>query len=166
LNLAEASNVDAQRNSIEYITTMKKILITFAIASAALSAFAQQSAQTAPEPATTAKHATGGQHMIDRLLSINTDIISQLKLTPDQQKQSDDLLAATKTKIQDLASQLKADKADKDTARTKVRQLMKDYTKSLTAILTKDQKKQYETLVKAARAKAKAARDGAGKPNG
>jgi Spy/CpxP family protein refolding chaperone len=144
---------------------MKKLLITLAIATAALSALAQQSAPTAPGQATPAKHAPGGKHMIDRLLSINNDIISQLKLTPDQQKQSDDLLAATKTKIQDLASQLKVDKADRDTARTKVRELMKDYTKSLATILTKDQKKQYAALMKAARAKAKAARD-AGKPNG
>ena len=55
---------------------------------------------------------------------------------------------------------------DKDAARAKVRDLMKDYNKSLGSILTKEQKKQYMSLVKAAREKAKAARDGASKPNG
>jgi Spy/CpxP family protein refolding chaperone len=143
---------------------MNKLMISLALAAASLCAHAQQ-----PGPANQTSesgHARGGKHFMDRLAATNKDILPQLHLTADQQKQVDDLVASTKTKFDALAADLKAKNGDKDAARAKVRDLMKDYNKSLGSILTKEQKKQYMTLVKAAREKAKAARDGASKPNG
>ena len=146
---------------------MNKLLISLALAAASLCAHAQQPGpgnQTSPAPQT--GHARGGKHFMDRLAATNKAIMPQLHLTADQQKKVDDLVADTKTKFEVLAADLKAKSGDKDAAKAKVRDLMKDYNKSLGAILSKEQKKQYMALVKAAREKAKAARDGANKPNG
>jgi Spy/CpxP family protein refolding chaperone len=146
---------------------MNKLMISLALAAASLCAHAQQPGpanQTSPGPEV--GRARGGKHFMDRIAATNKDILKQLHLAVDQQKKVDDLVASTKSKFQALTADLKARNADKDAAKAEVRNLMKDYSKSLSAILTKEQKKQYMTLIKAAREKAKAARDGATKPNG
>jgi len=138
---------------------MNKLVLTLAIAMVGFSAFAQQAGVAGPG------RKPGGARMIKRLAPQNKEILSQLNLTADQQKKIDDLNATTKDKLQKLAAELKASKADKDGARDKVRGAMKDYRTAVEAILNADQKKKYAKLLRDAREKRKEKQKD-GQPNG
>ena len=138
---------------------MNKLVLTLAIAMVGFSAFAQQADGAGPG------RKQGGARMLERLAQQNKDILSQLNLTADQQKKIDALNATTKDKLQKLAAELKASKADKDGARDKVRGAMKDYRTAVSEILNAEQKKKYAKLLREAREKQKEKlKDG--RPNG
>lgn len=145
---------------------MKKLLLAIAIVAtlgAGPAAFGQAAGPKgglAP-----AQGGPGGGRMgggMQRMQKMRDDIFAQLNLTADQKKKIKTLDEAQAKKVKSMMADAQKPGADRSKMRDTFMAMRKDYDKSLAGILSKDQKKKYDVLLKAAREKFRAQR-GAGK---
>jgi len=145
---------------------MKKLLLAIAIVatlSAGTAAFGQ--APGAKGGMAPGQGAAGGGRMgggMQRMQKMRDDVFAQLKLTADQKKKVKVLDEAQAKKVKTMMADAQKPGADRSKMRDTFMAMRKDYEKSLGGILTKDQMKKYDVLLKAAREKFRAQR-GAGK---
>lgn len=107
----------------------------------------------------------GGGRMgggLKRMQKMRDDAFAQLNLNADQKKKVKALDDAQAAKIKKMMADAQKPGADRSKMRDSFMAMRKDYQKSLGGILTKDQMKKYDALLKAAREKFRAQR-GAGK---
>jgi Spy/CpxP family protein refolding chaperone len=149
---------------------MKKLLLTFAIA-ASLCVAATSFGQTAgpaggpPQggrPGQGGRGQGGGMGGMQRFQQIRAEIFAKLNLTADQKKKVKTLDDANAAKMKTMMADAQKPGADRQKMMDAFKASREDYNKSLAKILSKDQMKKYEALVKEAREKFRAQR-GAGK---
>jgi Spy/CpxP family protein refolding chaperone len=83
-----------------------------------------------------------------RMQEVNKKVMDQLNLTADQKKKVDELQKKTQTKMEGLRKEFKPG-GDNAGLRDKFMAINQEHRKALMAILNADQKKKYETLMKA-----------------
>jgi len=143
---------------------MKKLLLAIAIVAtlgAGTAAFGQAAGPKGGVAAPGGQAGGGRQGGMQRMKKMRDDIFAQLKLTADQKKKVKTLDDAQAAKIKTLMAGMKPGD-DRSKMRDTMMGMRKDYDKSLAGILSKDQKKKYDALLKEAREKFRASR-GAGK---
>ena len=138
---------------------MNKILTTILTLAIAVGITASASAQVAGTTDQSSKQTeqakASGKHRTNLM-----DILAKLNLSEDQKSKLKDQVAKTTSESADLRSQVKAGKLTKEDAKKKMQELRKSNQTAIRAILTKDQNKQLAALMKEAREKNKAKKDG------
>ena len=142
----------------------KGIVVAGIAATLVVPAMAQQAGPTGgglQGGQTGAKH--GGQGG-GKMLKIGQEVLAKVQppLSKDQEKQISALKKKTMASMKELRD--KAQTGDKSKLREDMKKIFEDHRKAMMAILTPDQQKSYEALMKEAMAKAKA--DGGAKKGG
>ncbi|MGV3615305.1 MAG: Spy/CpxP family protein refolding chaperone [Fimbriimonas sp.] len=98
-----------------------------------------------------------------RMQEMQAKIFAQLKVTPAQKTKIDALNKKTQAKFQAMMKDFKPG-GDREAIRKKFRGVQDEHRKEMDKILTPDQRKKYDTLMKAERAKMRSMRGGPGGP--